>query len=90
MTQSLPQLLLSEHFVRAYLAEQKLRGTATIEAVLLRIRGTAASGPGQPGVLFVVEVDGKKVTAEMSLNVLGAITSGLLAGAARTGWRWRE
>lgn len=79
------QLLLSEASVDAYLTDHGLmEGACPVRAVLLQLHGTVG---GQPAAMFVVEVDGKKVIAKITLNTLIAVTGGLRAAAEREGWR---
>jgi hypothetical protein len=79
------RLLLSEEAVDAYLTDHGLQeGACPVRAVLLQLHGTTS---GQPAVMFVVEVDGKKVIAKITLNTLIAVTGGMRAGAEREGWR---
>jgi hypothetical protein len=78
-------LLLSEESVDEYLTKHDLLvGAQPVSAALLQLHGTVS---GQPAAMFIVEVDGKKVVAKMTLNTLIAITGGLRAAAERDGWR---
>lgn len=72
-------MLLKLEDVNAYLTEHGLQqGSAPIVAALLHHGGMAS---GQPAVMLVIEVDGKKVLAKTSLQILETMLSGMRAAS---------
>lgn len=65
------RMLLDPQLVNAYLLEHGLaEGYAPIEAALVQYEGAYPSG--HPAVMLVIDVDGKKVLAKITLRLLEA------------------
>jgi len=79
------QLVLYEEAVDEYLEKNGLMsGNYLLEAVLLQLEGTIT---GQPAVLLVATVDGKKRVIKTTLNTMIAATGGLRSAAEAQGWK---
>lgn len=79
------QLLVTEESVDKYLDDHGLQyGAIPIQAALLQLEGTLG---GHPAVMFVVELNGQKTIAKLTLNTLIAITGALRASAESHGWK---
>jgi len=73
------RMLMKPDEVNSYLLEHHLtRGYATIDVALMQSGGM---GSGQPAVLLVLEVDGRKVVAKTSLQILETMTSAMCAAS---------
>jgi len=69
------RMLTNEDEVNAYLLEHHLtRGYVTIDVALMQGGGMSS---GQPAVLLVLEIDGRKVVAKTSLQILETMTSAM-------------
>jgi hypothetical protein len=78
------RLLLSEEAVDTYLEENDLlSGNVPLEAILLQLEGTVT---GQPAVLLIATVDGKKRVIKATLNTVIAAAGGLRSAAEAQGW----
>lgn len=78
------QLLLHEEAVDTYLTENGLMdGCVQLEAILLQLEGTVT---GQPAVMLVATIDGKKRVIKTTLNTMIAATGGLRSSAEAQGW----
>lgn len=79
------QVKLEATDVDAYLEEHKLEtGGGLLEVAALQLHGMQS---GQPAVLLVGTIDGKKVLLKTSLNMMIAMTAGLRGGAEVRGWK---
>lgn len=78
-------LLLTEESVDKYLEDHGLLyGAIPIQAALLQLDGTQQ---GNPAVMLVVELDGQKTIAKLTLNTLIAVTGAMRGAAESHGWR---
>lgn len=65
------KMILDPQLVNDYLTEHKLtEGYAPIEIACIQLDGAIPSG--HPAVMFVIEVDGRKVLAKTTLRLLEA------------------
>lgn len=68
-------LILDTDAVNTYIETNKLEeGHVPIEAALMQRAGMAS---GQPAVLLIINVDGRKVLAKTSLQILETMCTGM-------------